>query len=320
MLTTYPIATTDQPSAFGPAFWVDLVDPTPQESERVARECGVQVPSRESLQEIETSSRTRAEGDVLYMSMPLALQDGTRGLAPVPLGFILSPQRLITVRYSEVHAFARVMERARSDPKMTSASTFVALIDGMVDFDADMLEKLSSDLAVVSGRAFGQSGAAPVHDKHYSRALRNCVNAVGTVGERLSRIRETLLGLQRIIGFVSESAREGQLLLPDLRTHLKTARQDVASLVEFESHLSGKTQFLLDAVLGFINTEQNEIFKVLTIVSVVGIPPTLIASMYGMNFHYMPELAWRWGYPYGLGLIALSTLIPIIWFKRRGWW
>jgi magnesium transporter len=224
------------------------------------------------------------------------------------------------VRYSEVHAFARVIERARSDSKLTSASTFVALIDGMVDFDADMLEKLSSDLAVVSGRAFGQNGAAPVHDKHYSRALRNCVNAVGTVGERLSRIRETLLGLQRIISFVSESAREGQLLLPEMRTHLKTARQDVASLVEFESHLSGKTQFLLDAVLGFINTEQNEIFKVLTIVSVVGIPPTLIASMYGMNFHYMPELAWRWGYPYGLGLIALSTLIPIIWFKRRGWW
>jgi magnesium transporter len=299
---------------------VDLVDPTAEESQRVERECGVQVPSRESLQEIETSSRTRAEGDVLYMSMPLAIQDGTRGLAPIPLGFILSPRRLVTVRYSDVHAFAHVMERVQSDPKMNSASTFVALIDGMVDFDADMLEKLSSDLATVSGRAFGHGGIAPAHDKHHSRALRECVNAVGTVGERLSRIRETLLGLQRIIGFVSEAARDGQTLLPELRTHLKTARQDVASLVEFESHLSGKTQFLLDAVLGFINTEQNEIFKVLTIVSVVGIPPTLIASMYGMNFHFMPELAWRWGYPYGLGLIGLSTLIPIIWFKRRGWW
>ena len=320
MLSTYPIATDGQPAVCAASFWIDLVDPTPGESEQVARECGVQVPSREALQEIETSSRTRVDGDVLYMSMPLAIQDGTRGLAPVPLGFILSPQRLVTVRYSEVHAFARVLERVRTDKKMNSASTFVALIDGMVDFDADMLEKLSSDLARVSAQAFGHNGVAPVRDKQHSRALRDCVNAVGTVGERLSRIRETLLGLQRIIGFVSESAREGQLLLPELRTHLKTARQDVASLVEFESHLSGKTQFLLDAVLGFINTEQNEIFKVLTIVSVVGIPPTLIASMYGMNFHYMPELAWRWGYPYGLGLIALSTLIPIIWFKRRGWW
>lgn len=320
MLSTYPIAADGQSSSCEHSFWVDLFNPTPDETARVARECGVQVPSRESLQEIETSSRTRADGDVLYMSMPLAIQDGSGGLAPVPLGFILSPRRLITVRYSDVHAFASVMARVTSDPKMNSASVFVALIDGMVDFDADLLEKLSGDLAVVSGRAFGQDGAAPARGKRYSHALRECVNAVGTVGERLSRIRESLLGLQRILGFVAESTRDGQQLQPELRTHLKTARQDVASLVEFESHLSGKTQFLLDAVLGFINTEQNEIFKVLTIVSVVGIPPTLIASMYGMNFHYMPELAWRWGYPYGLGLIALSTLLPIIWFKRRGWW
>jgi len=79
-------------------------------------------------------------------------------------------------------------------------------------------------------------------------------------------------------------------------------------------------QFLLDAILGFINTEQNEIFKVLTIASVVGIPPTFIASMYGMNFRNMPELSWTWGYEYGLALIAISTILPIIWFKLRGWW
>ena len=110
------------------------------------------------------------------------------------------------------------------------------------------------------------------------------------------------------------------VVLPDEKTRLSTAQQDIVSLVDFEAHLSGKTQFLLDAILGFINTEQNEIFRVLTIASVVGIPPTLVAGMYGMNFHDMPELGWRWGYPYGLALIALSTLLPILWFKRRGWW
>jgi magnesium transporter len=109
-------------------------------------------------------------------------------------------------------------------------------------------------------------------------------------------------------------------LLPDEKVRLNTAQQDLVSLVDFEAHLSGKTQFLLDAILGFMTTEQNEIFKVLTIVSVVGIPPTLIAGLYGMNFHDMPELSWRWGYPYGLALIGLSTLLPILWFKRRGWW
>lgn len=323
MLNTYPAASTTadaQPASNAGGVWIDLLDPTPEETARVATQYQVQVPSRESLQEIETSSRTRAEGEVLYMSMPLAIQDSARGLAPVPLGFILSPQRLVTIRYSEVHAFSNAIARLGSKSDITSTGVFAALIDGMVDYDADVLEKLSADLAAVSARAFGQPGVTPIRGKRYSHALRECVNAIGTAGERLSRIRETLLGLQRIMGFVYEMTKDGQQLPPELRTRLKTARQDVVSLVEFQSHLSGKTQFLLDAVLGFINTDQNEIFKVLTIVSVVGIPPTLIASMYGMNFHNMPELSWRWGYPYGLALIGLSILIPVIWFKRRGWW
>ena len=141
---------------------------------------------------------------------------------------------------------------------------------------------------------------------------------MGTAGDQSSRIRESVLGLQRILGFVLDMAADW--LPPDLKPRLNTARQDLGSLVDFESHLAGKTQFLLDAILGFINTEQNDIFRVLTIVSVVGIPPTLIASMYGMNFHDMPEYSWRYGYPYGLALIAVSILLPVIWFKRRGWW
>jgi magnesium transporter len=151
-----------------------------------------------------------------------------------------------------------------------------------------------------------------------SRALRESLTEVGAAGDHLSRIRETVLGLQRVIAYVAKAAADW--LGPELKARLGTAQQDLSSLVDFEAHLSGKTQFLLDAILGFINTEQNEIFKVLTIVSVVGIPPTLIASMYGMNFHDMPELSWRWGYPYGLALIALSIVLPVLWFKRRGWW
>jgi magnesium transporter len=195
---------------------------------------------------------------------------------------------------------------------------FAALIAGMVDFSADMLEKLSADLSAVSARVFGHYGKPPRRDKHFTRALRHSLDVVGHVGDHLSRIRESLLGLQRIIMFVSKAANDW--LRPESRENLKIARRDIISLVDFEAHLSGKAQFLLDAILGFINTEQNDIFKVLTIVSVVGIPPTLIASMYGMNFHDMPELGWRYGYPYGLALIALSILVPIVWFRRRGWW
>jgi magnesium transporter len=299
-------------------FWVDLLNPTASEIAQVAADFAIQVPSRESLQEIETSSRLRAEGQTLYVSMPLTLQDEAAGFAPVPLGYVLSPALLITIRYSEVAAFARVETDIAKGLCADSGDVFAALIDGMVDFDADRLEKLSGDLAGVSARAFSSHGTSAGGRKRASRALRDSLNSVVAAGDHQSRIRESLLGLQRIIGFVLKMAANS--LSPEQKTRLSTAQQDLSSLVDFELHLSGKTQFLLDAILGFINTEQNDIFKVLTIVSVVGIPPTLIASMYGMNFHDMPELSWRWGYPYGLALIALSTLLPIVWFKRRGWW
>lgn len=283
----------------------------------MAADHAIEVPSRDSMQEIESSSRLRGEGQVLYVNMPLTAQDDAAGFAPLPLGFILSPQLLVTVRYSDILAFSQVKARANTDPQMTSATAFAALIDAMVDNSADMLEKQSGTLAAVSACVFGRNGPAPASHKRFTRSLRENLNAVGTAGAQQSRIRESVLGLQRIIGFVSEMA---EWLPPELKTRLKTARQDLVSLVEFGEHLAGKTQFLLDAILGFITTEQNEIFKVLTIVSVVGIPPTLIASMYGMNFHNMPELGWRWGYAYVLVLIVLSILLPILWFKRRGWW
>jgi magnesium transporter len=320
MLTIHSNAAAGAGAPDAAPIWIDLLDPTSEESARVAAQFGVQVPSRAALQEIETSSRTRTEGQVLYVSMPLTTRDAAADLAPVPLGFILSPQLLVTVRFSDVHAFAQVLARLGADQQQhaSGAAVFCALIDGMVDFSADTLEKLSTDLASVSSRVFSHDELVRTRGRRFARVLRESLGAVGTAGDHLSRIRESLLGLQRIVSFVAEMAADW--LQPELKSRLKTARQDLTSLVDFEAHLSGKTQFLLDAVLGFINTEQNDIFKILTIVSVVGIPPTLIASMYGMNFHYMPELSWRWGYAYGLGLIALSTLLPILWFKRRGWW
>ncbi len=121
----------------------------------------------------------------------------------------------------------------------------------------------------------------------------------------------------RIASFAAQTAA---WFATDIQARLKTVRRDVESLSDYESHLSGKTQFLQDAVLGFINTQQNDIFKVLTIVSVVGVPPTLIASIYGMNFHNIPEYQWKYGYQWGLGVIALSIIVPILWFKWRKWW
>jgi len=302
----------------GKAFWIDLLQPTPQEIARVESEHDVRIPSPEQLKEIESSSRLRTDGSTMYLSMPLVAHGEQADAAPGFIGFILSAELLVTVRYTELHTFTDVRARIEKEPKQFgSDTTFTALLEAMVDFAADFLESIGGSLGGISRRVFRSRGQ-PRQVKRATRMLRETLTIVGDAGERLSQIRESLLGLQRIIGFTSQTACGW--LRPEIQARLETVRRDLSSLTDFETHLSGKVQFLLDAILGFINTEQNEIFKVLTIVSVVGIPPTLIASMYGMNFHNMPELSWRWGYQYGLALIAVSTITPILWFKWRGWW
>jgi magnesium transporter len=320
MLSSYPASPAAAPASAQPAtFWIDLVEPTAEEIARVEAEFGVKVPSREQLNEIESSSRLRVDGKRLFLSMPLSAQHDVIDAVPTPIGFILSPALLVTVRYTELRPFSSVRDSIAGNQRcVSSTSTFATLLEAMIDFGADLLERIASELGAISRRVFRRRHARRNRQVRPNRLLREMLTVVGDAGEHLSQIRESLMGLQRIIGFVAETG--APWLDQDIQSRLKTARQDLVSLVDFEAHLSGKAQFLLDAILGFINTEQNDIFKVLTIVSVVGIPPTLIASMYGMNFHNMPELSWRWGYQYGLALIAVSTIVPIVWFKRRGWW
>ena len=147
-------------------------------------------------------------------------------------------------------------------------------------------------------------------------ALRRILRGISNRGKVLGKIRASLLGLERIVPFVS-AACDGLGLPEDGR--FETIRRDIESLDEFETRLAENVQFLLDAALGLINIEQNNVFRVLTVVSVVGVPPTLIASMYGMNFKHMPELDWAYGYPYALGLILFSAIVPIVVFRIKGW-
>ncbi|MGH8303704.1 MAG: magnesium transporter CorA family protein [Steroidobacteraceae bacterium] len=322
MLTYYPISPASASASPGPAaapVWIDLTQPTGEEIERVQAEFGVRVPSREQLDEIESSSRLQSEGKRLYLSMPVGAVHDLVDEASSPLGFVISPELLITVRYRELRSLNTARESIGKDGgPATSTAIFATLLEAMADTEADVLEKTARDLADISRRVFRRSDPRVPRSPRLNRLLRETLAAVGDTGEHLSQLRETLMGLQRIIPFAAEAGQPW--LGPDTQARLKTVLQDLSSLADFEAHLSGKTQFLLDATLGFINTEQNDIFKVLTIVSVVGIPPTLIASMYGMNFHNMPELSWPWGYQYGLALIAASTLLPILWFKWRRWW
>ncbi|HEY5283598.1 MAG TPA: CorA family divalent cation transporter, partial [Polyangia bacterium] len=183
----------------------------------------------------------------------------------------------------------------------------------IIDRAADNLERAGTACDELSRTAFRGGGAHAKVATKLSVALRR----IGATAEQISRMRDELLGLGRIGSYVMESGIAGAP--PVNGTRLKAIRADIASLTDYEAHLSGKLQFLLDATLGFINIEQNEIVKTLTIASVMGIPPVLVAGIYGMNFRIMPELGWAFGYPMALGLILVSGLLPLWWFKRRGW-
>lgn len=314
MLTTYPEGTPAET-----AVWIDLLDPDDGERAKASAHCGIEIPSRSALEEIEASSRLRVRGDMLILSMPIASKSSAGDSMPTPLGFVLTPKLLVTVRYAELHAIRPALDHLGKDAKPTSVEMFALLVEAMVDYSADLLEQIAALLNDIARRVFHRADSGKRRNvMRDNRALKETLRELGTVANRLSHIRDSILGLQRIAPFAGESAK--QWIGEAVQTRLRTVAKDLQSLADFEVHLTDKVQFLLDAVLGFINTEQNDIFKVLTIVSVVGIPPTLIASMYGMNFDTIHEYHWHYGYVWGLFLIVFSAILPTAWFKWRGWW
>ncbi|MGE5269014.1 MAG: magnesium transporter CorA family protein [Thiohalocapsa sp.] len=299
----------------GDAAWLDLHDPSDSETAFVERTTHLRLPTRGELSEIESSSRLRSEDGALYLSAPLIFRATAADPRSTPVGFVLTPQRLITLRFEPLTAFEAFAKTARGD----AAEMFIGLVEAIVDRLADVLEALAAELDVLSHRLFrsGPIGGPRHRPAREAADLRAILRRVGAGGDLVSKIRDSLLGLARIVPYV---AGQGAGWLADgEKLRLETLRHDIASLSDYDTHLVNKVQLLLDATLGLINVEQNDIIKVLTIVSVVGVPPTLVASMYGMNFKHMPELDWAWGYPYGLALIALSAVAPLLWFRWRGW-
>jgi magnesium transporter len=227
---------------------------------------------------------------------------------------------LLTIRFVELKLVGAFADRAAEPGTVhhSSAGAFSGLLEAIVDRMADGLEAIGADLDGVSKHIFRVDPAsAPPRGRASEDDLREILRRVGRAGDLASKIRDTLLGIGRMVPYVTSLAADW--LPPEVKPRIETVRQDIVSLNDYDAHLNSKVQLLLDATLGLINTEQNNIIKVLTIVSVVGVPPTLVASMYGMNFKHMPELDWAWGYPYGLLLIALSAILPLLWFKLRGW-
>ena len=295
------------------AIWIDLVSPTPDEIDRVRAATGLRLPTEAQISEIESTSRLSFESGAYYLSTPLVAVDAEGVHFLMPVGFVYAPRVLVTVRFGALPGLDAAQEEFAARPPRNAEEAVLHIFELIVDRAADHLERTSAECDDLSRAAFRTNTRHAKASVRLSAALRR----IGRAADGLSRIRDELLGLGRIGAYVTESKIEGAPAVDLAR--LKALRTDIASLTDYEGHLSSKVQFLLDATLGFINIEQNDIVKTLTIASVVGIPPVLIAGIYGMNFQFMPELKWVFGYPMALVLIVASGLAPLWWFKRRGW-
>ena len=302
--------------------WIDALEPSPEELRILKQAIGTRVPTLADLSEIESSSRLSSEGSTLFMSLPATTRDGAGFPETTPIGFILTRERLATIRFARLPSFENLTREicAKGDVAEGGLGAMVTILEIIVDHLADVLEHVGGELDGMSRQVFTR-GLVSGRDRRPHKAnqvLTQMLKTVGENGDLVSKVSESLLGLSRIVPFLGIKAQD--LMTPAFKTRLETVNQDAKSLREFEEHLSNKTQFLLDTLLGLANIEQNNVFRVLTVVSVVGIPPTFFASMYGMNFKNMPEYDWAFGYQYGLTLIILSGLLPALWFKIKGWW
>ena len=312
MLRSFPEA--NEP--WSEASWLDLCNATDAERAAVERATGLRVPDQSAISEIETTSRVYTENNAMYLSTPLpASANASEPLSAV--GFVLTRRVLITVRFADNPVFDGLFNGCKTEAQHSACDIFLRVLEALVDRAADMLEHSSTELDALSHRAFHAERSRKRALKRISEALRATLRNLGQICDRISQLRDTLLGLGRISAFVCETGHA--VLSAEEQPRLKAVRADIASLNDYQLHLSGKVQFLLDATLGFISIEQNDVVKTLTIVSVVGVPPVLVAGVYGMNFAHMPELSWTLGYPFAMLLMVVTGLLPLAWFKWRGW-
>ncbi len=316
MLDAYP-SQRNADASLATAAWVDLIDPTDAEISAFEQAFALRVPTKEELTEIETTSRLRVEHDALYLTAPLSYAAENKPWVLAPTGFVLAKHILMTVRFAKSVAFDTVIKELSAAEKFEPSLAFVRLLEELVDRMADLLEASSRDLDDASHVIFRPDGPKRTKLSHETAQLRRLMIRTGQISERMSRIHYTLVCLDRIAKFTVD--RAGEWIAQDITNRLHSVSSDIASLVQFVEGLVSRVQLLQDAASGIINIDQNDVMKVLTIASVVGIPPVLVVGVYGMNFKNMPELNWTWGYPYALALVVITTLVPLIWFKLKDW-
>jgi magnesium transporter len=319
-----PLANTIE--QYDSSAWIDLLHPTREEEEAVEKRGGLNVPTREEMQEIELSSRLYQEDGRVFMTANILSHTDSDDVVVSPVTFILAPDLLITVRYADPRSFAAFVVRA-SRSGLTCASPAgiaVALLEANVERLADLLERSAHDLDGLSKRIFRPDHHATANAKAKGAAKvrtadsQSLLMELGRKGDLVSHVRDSLISIHRLAAFFL-TVFPDKKVSEDVADRINVLARDVESLSDHAAVESQKVNFLLDATLGMINIEQNAIIKIFSVAAVVFLPPTLVASIYGMNFDFMPELDWQVGYPFAILLMIMSAILPYLYFKRRRW-
>ncbi|MEX2496816.1 MAG: magnesium/cobalt transporter CorA [Woeseia sp.] len=309
-------AVEDVSGNFDGLVWIDLSSPSREEEALLESRLSLDIPTREDMEEIEISSRLYYENGDSFMTATVPAKADTDDLQMAPVTFVLAGERLISIRYHDPRSFETYAQHARkANLGCTDGETvLLGLLETIVDRLADVLERAQREIDAISRITFERPGAKETKSKDLEKLLQD----IGRKGDLTSNVRESLFTLDRLIAFLAYSTTQRRSER-NTRARVKTLLRDVNSLSEHSSSLSQKITFLLDATLGMIAIEQNAIIKIFSIAAVVFLPPTLIASIYGMNFDHMPELSWRFGYPFAFGIMIICAVLPYVFFKRRGW-
>jgi len=292
------------------AVWIDLTHPNRAEELAMEAALGVNLPTRDEMAEIEVSSRLYQDHGATFMIATLLTNaDGDEPRA-VPVTFVLVGDRLVTIRYDEPRAFSAYMAQIERQPvpEHSGVHLFLELLDAIVDRISDVLEHASEEVEEISRTIFNPQRKGK---------LEEILNRLGRVNMIMAKGRESLVSLARLVNF---AALADQIEFnKDCHEHLASLKGDIQSLTDHVAYQSGNITFLLDAALGFIGIEQNSISKIFSVASVVFLPATLLAGIYGMNFEHMPELHEAWAYPLVLVAMVIVMIGPLVWMRRRGW-
>jgi len=298
------------------ALWIDLVEPTREEDHLVERHLGIQIPTREEMADLEPSEILYRENNARYMTARVLCHSDTEQPKLIDVSFILTDRALVTVRYDEPRSFAMFMSRAVKPGGCGHQPEAVldGLIEAIIDRAAEVLAIVGVDIDKLSRSVFENDRKGLRRAAGFRSALRS----LGRKGDVISKVRESMMSVERQLLFLSASTPRPQRH-SGFQAEWRTAIRDVQSIEEHATFLANKVQFLLDATLGLVSIEQNDIIKLFSVVSVVFMPPTLIASIYGMNFEFMPELKLLFGYPMAIGLMILAAIAPYMFFRWKRW-